>query len=83
MSALAYRARKDRIDLRIVAYRPKHEPMPEGHLKVVVQAVQDGQPVAEDPLHVEAMAPLDLARALHLSRNEGWDLQPWEDRHGN
>lgn len=81
MSALAYSARRNRIHLRLVAYAPAHEPIPEGHLKVVVQAVNHGRPVAEDPLHIEAMTPLGLAHALHISRNEGWDIEPWENTH--
>lgn len=81
MSALAYHARRNRVHLRLVAYTPSHEPVPEGHLKVVVQAVERGRPIAEDPLHIEAMTPLGLARAIHLSRNEGWDITPWETFH--
>lgn len=79
MTALSYRARKDGYDLRLVAYRPALEPCPADHLRVVVQVVEQGRPIAEDPLHIEVMPVLDLARALHISRNEGWDLQPWED----
>lgn len=78
MTALSYLATKGRVTLRLVAYQPKLEPVPEGCLRVVVQVVEGGQPIAEDPLHVEAMTPLDLARALHISRFEGWELEPWE-----
>lgn len=81
MTALAYRARRNQVDLRLVAYRPSLEPLPEGHLRVVVQVVHHGRPIAEDPLHIEIMAPLDLARALHISRFDGWDIQPWERSH--
>lgn len=81
MTALAYRARKGRIDLRLVAYRPALEPLPEGHLRVVVQAVERGKPIAEDPLHTENMGPLELAKALHISRFDGWDIEPWERSH--
>ena len=81
MTALAYRARRNQVDLRLVAYQPIHEPVPEGHLKVVVQVVNRGRPIAEDPIHIETMAPLDLARALHISRFDGWDIQPWERSH--
>ena len=77
MSALAYRATLGRIQLRIVAYRPKLDPVPPDHLRVVVQAVEDGHPLAEDPLHIETMPILALARALHISRFEGWVLEPW------
>lgn len=81
--ALAYHARKGGIHLRLVAYHPSLAPMPDDHLKVVVQVVDKGQPIAEDPIHTEVMTQLDLAQALHLSRNEGWELTPWEERHGN
>ena len=77
MGALAYRAARGRIQLRIVAYRPRLDPVPSGHLRVVVQMVDEDQPIAEDPLHIEIMSLLELARALHLSRFEGWDLEPW------
>lgn len=73
---LAYHARKGPVHLRLVAYH--HPPMPEDHLKVVVQVVDRSQPIAEDPIHTETMPALDLACALSISRNEGWDLQPWE-----
>ncbi len=81
MTALAYRARRGGVDLRLVAYRPALEPLPAGELRVVVQVVEHGKPIAEDPLHIENMAPLDLARALHISRFDGWDIQPWERSH--
>ena len=77
MAALSYRSTKGRVTLRLVAYRPQLEPVPEGCLRVVVQAVEHGQPIAEDPIHVENMLPLDLARALHISRFDGWELVPW------
>ena len=77
MTALSYRATKGRVTLRLVAYQPKLEPVPEGCLRVVVQVVEGGQPIAEDPIHVENMLPLDLARALHFSRFDGWELAPW------
>ena len=77
MTALSYLATKGRVTLRLVAYQPKLEPVPEGCLRVVVQVVEHGQPIAEDPVHVENMPVLDLARALHLSRFDGWELAPW------
>ena len=77
MTALSYRATKGRVTLRLVAYQPKLEPVPEGCLRVVVQVVEGGQPIAEDPIHVENMPVLDLARALHISRFDGWELAPW------
>lgn len=78
MTSLAYHATNGRVHLRLVAYPPRLEPVPAGHLRVVVQAVENGAPIAEDPLHIETMPPLDLARALHISRFEGWELTPWE-----
>ncbi len=77
MPALSYRAKRNNVDLRLVAYRPSLSPVPEGHLRVVVQVVSGGKPIAEDPIHTEVMPVLDLARCLHISRCEGWDIQPW------
>jgi hypothetical protein len=81
MNALAYRARLNRIDLRLVAYRPAHEPMPDDHLRLVVQVVERGRPIAEDPLLTQEVSTLDLAWFIHNSRMEGWDIQPWERSH--
>lgn len=81
MTALSYRARRNQVDLRLVVYKPAHEPVPEGHMKVVVQVVERGRPIAEDPIHTETMPELDLARAIHISRFDGWDIQPWERSH--
>ena len=81
--ALAYSARRGRIHLRLVAYHPSMEPMPDDHLRVVVQVVEKGRPVAEDPIHTENMLALALARALHLSRNDGWEIEPWKPGHGH
>lgn len=81
--ALAYSARRGRIHLRLVAYTPSMEPMPEDHMQVVVQVVEHGRPIAEDPIHTEQMPVLELARALHISRNEGWEVEPWEERCGH
>ncbi len=81
MTPLAYRLRRNRVHLRLVAYRPSLEPVPEGQLRVVLQVVDHGRPVAEDPLHVENTTPLLLARELHLARNEGWEVTPWERSH--
>jgi hypothetical protein len=82
MTAIAYSAKRDRIHLRVVAYHPSMEPMPDDHLRVVVQVVEHGRPIAVDPIHTEQMSALEFARAMHISRNEGWEVEPWEDRRG-
>jgi hypothetical protein len=69
-----YLCTKGRAKVRILAYRPANEPLPDDFLRVVIQAVQSGKPIAEDPLHVENCHGLDLARELHLMRNEGWEI---------
>lgn len=74
---IAYRATKGRATVRIMAYRPSLDPIPDDHLRVVIQAVAHGHPIAEDPLHVETAPILCLAREIHLMRCEGWDLK-WE-----
>lgn len=77
MSEKAYRATMGDKVLRIHAYHPKLEPIPERHLKVSVQAVIDGIPNAEKPLHVEHMLPSDLANALWISQAQGWEIRDW------
>ena len=74
---MAYLATNGRVKLRVLAYRPELDPMPKDHLRIVVQAVEHGQPIAEDPICIESMATLDFARWLHNSRNDGWDLRQW------
>lgn len=74
---IAYLATKGRATVRILAYRPRLAAIPEDHLKVVIQATDHGQPIAEDPLVEETATPLDLARELHLMRNEGREME-WE-----
>lgn len=74
---IAYRATKGRATVRLIAYRPELMPLPEGHLRVVIQAVEYGRPIAEDPIHVEIVPVLCLARELHLMRCEGWETK-WE-----
>lgn len=81
MNALTLRARRGKVHLRLVAYHPSLEPMPEDQLRVVVQVVDHGRPIAEDPLHIETMPTLALAQAIHQSRLEGWDITPWERSH--
>lgn len=71
---LDYIASRGRVTVRILAYRPKLQDIAEGHLKVVIQAVEDKVPIAEDPLHTEIASTLDLARELHMMRNEGWEI---------
>ncbi len=73
MIPIDYLCRKGRASVRVLAYRPFNEPMPDDCFRVVVQAMQSGKPIAEDPLHVENCHALDLARELHLMRNEGWE----------
>jgi hypothetical protein len=51
--------------------------MPDDHLRLVVQVVERGRPIAEDPLLTQEVPILDLARFIHNSRMEGWDIQPW------
>ena len=69
-----YLCTKGRASARVLAYKPFNEPMPDDHLRVVIQAMEGGTPIAEDPLHVEVAPVLFLARELHLMRNEGWEI---------
>ena len=74
---ISLRAQKDRFDLRLLAYTPKHEPVPEGTMKVSVQVIDHGHLIPE-PIHTEAMTSLELAQVVHLSRMEGWTVEPWK-----
>lgn len=71
---LDYTASKGRANVRIIAYRPKLQDVPEDSLKVVIQAVDGNEPIAEDPLYSDVAPILDLAREMHLMRNEGWEF---------
>jgi hypothetical protein len=69
-----YLCTKGRAKVRVLAYRPTNEPLPDDFLRVVIQAMEPSGPIAEDPLHVENCHELNLARELHLMRNEGWEI---------
>ena len=70
---IEYLCHKGKATVRILAYKPYAEPMPDDCLRVVIQAMENGQPIAEDPLHEENAPILFLARELHLMRDEGWE----------
>lgn len=72
---IAYQARRGRIHLRVLAYIPARYERTD-LLKVVLQVMEAGRPIAEDPIHTEWMTALDLAVALSISRAEGWDITP-------
>lgn len=63
-----------RVRLRLVVYTPLRGPAT-GKLKCVVQAMKARTPVAEDPLVVDYLTPLELAVALSNSRREGWTFE--------
>ncbi len=75
-----FSARKAGLHLRMVAYKPTYEPVPDGHLRVVVQVVVDGEPITEDPVHIEVMPETDFNQALAVSMSDGWIIRPWEKR---
>lgn len=66
------------VRLRLLAYTPAKEPVPEGSARAVVQAVTGGLPIAEDPLHIEIIPETELLQGLEISRAEGWALEPWK-----
>lgn len=72
MKPIDYLCKKGGATVRVVAYWPQNG---EG-FKAVIQAVDSKGPIAEDPLYVEYCEVLDLARELHLMRNEGWAIEP-------
>ena len=63
------------VRLRIAAFRVLSHPDP-GQLKVVVQSIDQGRPIAEDPLLVQWMTPLEIVSALSQSLRDGWDVFP-------
>lgn len=73
----AFSASMGCIRLRLVAYTPARVPVPEGHVRVVVQVVVDDAPIAEDPIHIETMPAEAFDLALALSVAEGWVIRPW------
>lgn len=60
------------VHLRIVAYHPCA--MPGTDLKVVIQVVEGGHPIAEDPITEAYLDPLELLAYLSESIREGWDV---------
>lgn len=76
---IAFLACVGNIKLRLVAYRPVREPLPEGHIRVVVQAIEGSEPITEDPVHTENLPSEDFEAGLSISRREGWDITPWPD----
>lgn len=70
--------RQGAVHLRLLAYLPEREPVPEGCLRAVVQVVaDDGRPIAEDPIHTEVLPETELRQGLALSQRDGWVLEPW------
>lgn len=74
---ISLRAQKDRFDLRLLAYTPVHEPVPEGCMKVVYQVFDNGTLIPE-PFYQEARTNLELADLISQSRWEGWEIEPWK-----
>lgn len=64
----------ERARLRLVVYTPFRGPAT-GKLKCVVQAMRARTPVAEDPLVVDYLTPLELLQAMSASRREGWTFE--------
>ena len=62
------------VHLRLVVYTPMKGP-DTGKLKCVLQAMRARTPVAEDPLLVDYLTPLELVKAMSTSRQEGWDFE--------
>jgi len=76
----SFSARQGRVHLRLLGYKPLHEPMPENHLRLVIQVVEpNGVPIAEDPIFEEAVPEADFWALLDGSRAEGWDIRPWQN----
>lgn len=65
-----------RVQLRLLAYRPKASALPSDTLKVVLQSCHNGQPIAESPIAEEPMTLIQLCRMLHKDLCDGLERQP-------
>ena len=73
---IAYRCTNPRwpkVELRLLAYRPTHSNLNHDQVKVVLQSVDHGQPIAEDPIATEVMTVMDLCQILHRDLCDGWE----------
>lgn len=76
---IAYRLtnpRWPRVQLRLLAYRPKASALPQDTVKVVLQSCQSWRPIAESPVAEENMTLLSLCHMLHNDMMEGWEREP-------
>lgn len=64
-----------RVQLRLLAYRPKASALPRDVVKVVLQACEDWRPIAESPIAEENMTLLDLCSMLHRDMLDGWERE--------
>lgn len=62
------------VRLRLVVYTPHRGPAT-GKLKCVLQAMKARTPIAEDPILVDYLTPLELLQAMSDSRWEGWTFE--------
>lgn len=65
-----------RVQLRLLAYRPKSSALPSDTLKVVLQSCHNGEPIAESPIAEEPMTLMQLCQMLHKDLCDGWERQP-------
>jgi len=73
---LSYRMSNPRwpkVELRLLAYRPKAADYSEGMVKVVLQATEAGRPIPESPVAEETMTLMSLCRMLHDDMMDGWE----------
>jgi hypothetical protein len=71
-----YICTKGRARVRVLAYRPVGAEYDDGNMKVVFQAMNGEEPIADSPVLEEVTTPLCLAKELSLMRGEGWEINP-------
>lgn len=61
-----------KVHLRVVVYVPLRDPR--GLTKLVVQVVENGEPIVEDPVREDFLPAEEVEAFLAASRDEGWVL---------
>ena len=74
LALYATHPRWPKVRLRVVAYRPQADGRA-GVVKLVVQATDNGIPVAEDPLAAWLVQEREAEQFIQSSRADGWTLE--------
>jgi hypothetical protein len=66
-----------RVTLRLLAYAEYHHPL-DGKQRFVVQVIDSGEPVAEDPIFEGRVTPDEIAEFIEASIDDGWRIAKQE-----